>query len=279
MKYKNINNIFKHWTKNNMTTKFNLKTKIIATIGPSCSSEEMINNLLQNGVNIFRLNMSHGSDAYHEELLKHLTEIQKKTNHQFEILVDTKGPEIRTGDFVDGEITIHKDQKVVIKTKEKFLGNSECLFIDYPQLFLEVKSGQLIIIDDGKLKLKITSIQNEDIFCESLNTHTIKNKRKVNLPETHLSMEFLSERDKYDIDLALKYKVKYLAVSFVRNIHDLNEIKQYVTKHINNKLEIISKIETKQSLTALPEIIKNSDGIMIARGDLGVEIDFTEIPI
>ncbi|ALV23476.1 hypothetical protein ASO20_02350 [Mycoplasma sp. (ex Biomphalaria glabrata)] len=256
------------------------KTKLVTTIGPSSEIPAVFPKMFENGSTCVRMNFSHGDYAEHGGRIAAAKKLTNERHLPITLLLDTKGPEIRTGNFVNDALDVEKGKIYKIYSKKPFIGNSEEFYIDYKQLPNDVKEGSLIYLDDGKLRLKVIST-NPEISCvtvQALNNHKIKNRRGVNLPGTNLSLSFLSKKDKEDLVFGCENKVHYVAASFVRNAKDVKEIRKFLNKNGGNDIKIISKIECQEAVEKFDEILKLSDGIMVARGDLGIEVPFELVP-
>ena len=253
------------------------KTKIVCTIGPATESIEKLTALVEAGMNVMRLNFSHGDFAEHQVRFDRLQEIMKKTGKTIATMQDLGGPKIRIGEFEKGLIVLKEGQTFTITT-EKIMGNEEKVSVNYPLLPKEVKVGGYILLHDGKKKLQITSIKGNDVVTKVIIGGEIKSKRGVNLPGAYLSMSSLTEKDKKDLEFGLKNKVDYFALSFVRRPADIAELRDILNRS-KSKAGIIAKIETPEALENIDEIVNLSDAIMIARGDLAIEIPAEEVPL
>ncbi len=252
-------------------------TKLVATIGPASSEKEMLKSLVENGLNVMRLNMSHGSYEEQKEKIDIIREINQETGSNVGILLDTKGPEVRTGEFEDGTI-LQKDQTVTIVVDE-VVGNTERFTVSYKDLHKDLKPGNIILLDDGYVSVEVLEINGTDIIAKVLNTGRMKSRRGVNVPGVTLNFEFMSAKDKSDIEWACDMDLDFLAASFVRNANDLKEIRAVLEAKGNDHIQIVSKIESQDGVENIDEIIDLSDGIMVARGDLGVEVPAEEVPV
>lgn len=257
----------------------NKQTKIVATIGPATESEEMLLKLKKAGLNVCRLNFSHGDHKEHQRKVRNIRKVIKKTGGPLAILQDLSGPKIRTGDFGtnDGTVTLKKGQKFTFTT-EKILGTNSEVFINYPSLPKEIRKDDFILVDDGKLKLKVVKITKNEVICRVELGGTIKGRRGVNLPGVDLSVSCLTKKDKKDLEFAVKNKIDYIALSFVRRASDIAELRKILKKK-NINSDIIAKIETQQAVDNIEDIIEEADGIMVARGDLAIEIPAEEVPL
>ncbi len=248
---------------------------IVCTIGPKTESKEMLSALNKAGMTIARLNFSHGDFAEHQAKVDNIKLVNAEGG-TIKILQDLSGPKIRTGNYETETITLEKGNMITIIGGD-FVGNSSKISINYPLLATEARVGETIMINDGKLELVIKEINGEEIVCEIILGGTIKSRRGVNLPQTKLSISALTDKDKADISFGLSNNVDYMAFSFVRRGSDVVELRE-ILNTAGSKALIISKIETPEALENIDEIIALSDGIMVARGDLGVEIPREEVP-
>jgi pyruvate kinase len=253
------------------------KTKIVCTIGPATESEKTLGELVSAGMNIMRLNFSHGDFVEHQVRVNNIRKIIKKTGQPIAILQDLAGPKIRIGEFEKGSTVLKEGAKFTLTT-DKIMGNDERVSINYPMLPKEVKVGDHILLHDGKKALLVTEIKGNDVICKVTVGGEIKNKRGVNLPDSDLSVSSITEKDREDLKFGLKNKVDYFALSFVRRPEDIAELRA-ILKKAKSEARIIAKIETPQALKNIDEILKLTDGIMVARGDLAVEIPAEEVPL
>ncbi len=254
------------------------RTKIVATVGPACSTYEKLLDLVRAGVNCFRLNFSHGSYEDKSIIIDYLREINRDEPYTIAILGDLQGPKLRVGDLENGKIEL-KDGAELIFTTEKIVGNHERVYVSYPNLAKDVKVGERIFLDDGKMEVKVVGILNETEIKISVTLGGILLPKKgVNLPDSALSMPSLTEKDIADLDYILEKNLDWVALSFVRKIEDVRELRKRINAK-KSKIKIISKIEMPEALKNIRDIIIESDGIMIARGDLGVEVPVEQVPI
>ncbi len=254
------------------------RTKIVATVGPACSSYEKLLELVIAGVNVFRLNFSHG--AYDDKLaiINHIKEINRTQPFNIAILGDLQGPKLRVGELENGKIEL-KDGNTFIFTTEKIIGSSEKIYVSYPNLAQDVKVGERIFLDDGKMELKAEEILNEKEIRVSVTLGGILTPKKgVNLPDSALTMPSLTEKDLADLDFIIANELDWVALSFVRKANDIIDLKKRI-KEQNSKIKVISKIEMPEALNNIRDIIVESDGVMIARGDLGVEVPVEQVPM
>jgi pyruvate kinase len=255
------------------------KTKIVCTIGPATESVEQLSKLLNAGMNVMRLNFSHGDFKEHQAKVDNLKKAIKATGIAAATFQDLGGPKIRTGEFntENGRITIKKGQTFTLTT-ENIKGDEHKVYINYAKLPKEAKVGDRIMLDDGKKELKIEKIQGKEIITKVVAGGELKGRRGVNLPDTDLSISSLTDKDKSDIAFGLKNKVDWFALSFVRRPSDVQELRNIINK-AKSKAGIISKIETPQAVESIDEIIELSDAIMVARGDLAVEVPAENVPL
>ena len=252
------------------------KTKIICTLGPSTDKEGVLRELVASGMNVARFNFSHGSYEEHKGRLDMLKAVRAELNKPVAALLDTKGPEIRLKEFKNGVEMLEAGQTFTLTTRE-VEGTKEICSITYKDLPQDVHEGGTIMLDDGLIKLAIKSVTDTDIVCEVLNSGKIKTKKGVNVPGVHLSMPYLSQRDRDDIIFGVQQGFDFIAASFVRTAQDVYDIRNLLNEYDSN-IRIIAKIENQEGIDNIDEILTVADGIMVARGDMGVEIDFAEIP-
>ena len=252
------------------------KTKIICTLGPSTDKDGVLRELVANGMNVARFNFSHGSYEEHKGRLDMLKAIRAELNKPVAALLDTKGPEIRLKEFKNGVEMLEAGQTFTLTTRE-VEGTKEICSITYKDLPQDVHEGGTIMLDDGLIKLAIKSVTDTDIVCEVLNSGKIKTKKGVNVPGVHLSMPYLSQRDRDDIIFGVQQGFDFIAASFVRTAQDVYDIRNLLNEYDSN-IRIIAKIENREGVNNIDSILAAADAVMVARGDLGVEIDFTELP-
>ncbi len=254
------------------------KTKIVGTIGPVSESKEVLTQLVKNGLNVIRLNMSHGD--YEEQLARvnMIREINQELGTNVAVLLDTKGPEVRTGLFEEKKVLLEKGKKVTI-TMDEVVGTAEKFTVSYKGLADDLKVGDIVLLDDGYVSVKVEEINGGDIVCEILNSGLMKDRRGVNVPGVTLNFEFMSEKDKNDIIWACQNNLDFIAASFIRNADDMKEILSVVEGQNDTHIQIVPKIESQDGVENFDEILELSDGIMVARGDLGVEVPAEEVPV
>ena len=252
------------------------KTKIICTLGPSTDKDGVLRELIANDMNVARFNFSHGSHEEHKGRLDLLKSLREELGKPVAALLDTKGPEIRLKDFKNGTEMLEAGQTFTLTTRD-VEGTKEICSITYKDLPQDVAPGGTIMLDDGLIKLQIQTVNDTDIVCTVLNNGKIKNKKGVNVPGVHLSMPYMSQRDKDDIIFGIEQGFDFIAASFVRTAQDVYEIRNLLNEYDSN-IRIIAKIENREGVNNIDSILAAADAVMVARGDLGVEIDFTELP-
>ena len=252
------------------------KTKIICTLGPSTDKEGVLRDLIANGMNVARFNFSHGSHEEHLGRLEKLKALREELDKPVAALLDTKGPEIRLKDFKNGVENLVAGQTFTLTTRD-VEGTNEICSITYKDLPMDVEPNGTIMLDDGLIKLQIQTVNDTDIVCTVLNNGKIKNKKGVNVPGVHLSMPYMSQRDKDDIIFGIQQGYDFIAASFVRTAQDVYDIRNLLNQYDSN-IRIIAKIENREGVNNIDSILAAADAVMVARGDLGVEIDFTELP-
>ena len=252
------------------------KTKIICTLGPSTDQEGVLRELVANGMNVARFNFSHGSHEEHLGRFEKLKAIREELGLPVAALLDTKGPEIRLRDFKNGTEMLEAGQTFTLTTRE-VEGTKEICSITYKDLPQDVQPGGTIMLDDGLIKLQIQTVNDTDIVCKVLNNGKIKNKKGVNVPGVHLSMPYMSQRDRDDIIFGAQQGFDFIAASFVRTAQDVYDIRNLLNEY-DSHIRIIAKIENREGVNNIDSILAAADAVMVARGDLGVEIDFTELP-
>ena len=252
------------------------KTKIICTLGPSTDKEGVLRDLIANGMNVARFNFSHGSHEEHLGRLEKLKALREELGKPVAALLDTKGPEIRLKDFKNGVENLVAGQTFTLTTRD-VEGTNEICSITYKDLPMDVEPNGTIMLDDGLIKLQVQTVNDTDIVCTVLNSGKIKNKKGVNVPGVHLSMPYMSQRDKDDIIFGIQQGYDFIAASFVRTAQDVYDIRNLLNQYDSN-IRIIAKIENREGVNNIDSILAAADAVMVARGDLGVEIDFTELP-
>jgi pyruvate kinase len=254
------------------------KTKIVATMGPACNNKKTLREMFDAGLNVCRLNFSHGSYEDHANIIKIIRELNDETGMNVAILADLQGPKIRTNEMENNGVLLKKDEIVTIGT-EKVIGTASSFSINYKKLPTEVKPGERILLDDGKITLEVTSTDGSKSFqAKVIHGGILSSKKGVNLPNTKISMPSLTEKDIEDLSFALEQNVDWIGLSFVRCAQDIIELKKLIASK-KCKAKVIAKIEKPEALTEIDEIVKESDGLMVARGDLGVEVPYQNVPL
>ncbi len=253
------------------------KTKIIATMGPASEDPKILEQLFKEGVNVIRLNFSHGDYESHTKYIKTIREVAERLEYPIAILQDLSGPKIRTGDMDDGAVILKKGDKIVLTTK-KMSGTSERIYINYPKLPQEVKKGSKILIDDGKIYLLVASVSKDEVVCKIIHGGVMTSRRGVSIPMADLSIETITAKDKKDLAFGVKHNIDFVALSFVRTAKDIRDLRKILKRH-KSDAHVIAKIETSTALKNIDEIIVESDGVMVARGDLAVETPSEDVPL
>ena len=254
------------------------RTKIVATVGPACDTYDKLLELVKAGVNVFRLNFSHGSHADKSRIIELIRQINKSEPYNIAILADLQGPKLRVGEIENNELEIAPGN-ILTFTNEKCIGTLARIYVSYPNLHSDVKIGNLIMIDDGKLEVRVVEIMaNNDVKVVVVMGGILSSKKGINLPDTKISLPALTEKDLIDLDFIITQNVDWIALSFVREVKDITGLKTILKEH-NSKAKVIAKIEKPEALTHIRDIIIESDGIMIARGDLGVELPVEKVPL
>lgn len=253
------------------------KTKIICTLGPSTDSPEILQAMMENGMDVARFNFSHGSHDEHKRRLEELKALRKKLNLPVAALLDTKGPEIRLRTFEEGKVTLEAGQHFTLTARE-VIGTQEICSVSYKNLAQDVHVGSQIMLDDGLISMKVVERTETDVICLVENGGLVKDRKGVNVPGVHLSMPYMSAQDRADILFGIQEGFDFIAASFCRTAQDVMEIRRLLDEH-HSDIRIIAKLENQEGVNNVDEILAVADGVMIARGDMGVEIDFTEIPV
>jgi len=254
------------------------KTKIVATIGPASSSYEKLKELHMSGVNVFRLNFSHGRHEDHLQVIENIVQLNKDMNVHISILADLQGPKLRTGLMQNNAIELVEATTIKV-TSDDVIGTKDLISVTYEFLAKDLKVGELILIDDGKLELQVAEILTEkSILCTVIAGGTLSSKKGFNLPNTKISLPSLTEKDRADLAFILTQPINWIALSFVRTAKEINELKDIINEH-NSPLKIVAKIEKPEAVENIDSIIKATDAVMIARGDLGVEVAMEEMPL
>lgn len=253
------------------------KTKIVCTLGPSSTDEAVMKRMLEAGMNVARLNFSHGSHEGHKQTIEKFRRVRDQLGIPAAVLLDTKGPEIRTGNFVNGEEMLVDGQKFTLTT-EAFEGTKEKVSVTYKNLPKEVGKGNLVLINDGKIVIRVEETTETDVIGTVVHGGKISNHKGINLPNVDLTMPYISPQDRADIIFGIENDVDYIAASFVRTANDVLAIRQILEEYNNDEIKIIAKIESTQGIENFEEILDAADGIMVARGDMGVEVAYEMLP-
>lgn len=254
------------------------KTKIVCTLGPATDQDTVLEQLIRTGMNVARCNFSHGSYEEHKERIDKVKELREACHTQTAIMLDTKGPEIRLGIFQEHSVILEPGQTFVLYAEERE-GDRDGISISYPNLYQDVKAGTTILIDDGLVEMTAVEIKENQIVCQVKNGGKISDRKGVNVPDAKLSMPFLSEKDKEDILFGIKNDVDFIAASFVRRADDIKKMRKYLNDHGGYDIHIIAKIENREGVENIDEILAAAEGVMVARGDMGVEIPYEEVPV
>lgn len=254
------------------------RTKIVATIGPSSSSKEMLKELIVAGVDVCRINFSHGSHEEHLQVIKHIKEINKELWVHTAILADLQGPKLRIGLIENDRAELISGNDIIITTK-KSVGNAEKVYITYPQFPQDVRPGEIVLLDDGKLILRVVETNGKDeVRAHIVHGGTLSSKKGVNLPNTKVSLPCLTEKDMQDLEFALENNLEWIGLSFVRSAGDIIELKNLIS--IKSKTaRVVAKIEKPEAIDDIDNIIREADAVMVARGDLGVEVPMESVPL
>ena len=254
--------------------------KIVCTSGPASENYETLKSMAEAGMNVARLNFSHGDYEGHEKKLKLVRRVERAVKKPIAALLDTKGPEIRTGLMQNGEINLAQGAKITLVSGdvEPFEGTPERIYVNYKLLAHEVTPGQNIFIDDGALNLEVESVDGDEVHCKIIVGGPLRNTKGINLPGADITMPALSEKDKQDIAWGIQHGMEYLAVSFVKTRQDIVDVKRLIQSYGGN-MKVLAKIETKQAVDNIADIVDVVDGVMVARGDLGVEIATEDVPL
>ena len=256
------------------------KTKIVCTIGPATQSKEMLKKMIKAGMNVARINFSHGGYEENKEKIENVKKAREELNAPVALMLDTKGPEIRTGVLETGNEKVTIEQgNIFTFVNDEIIGNETKTTVSYKNLYEDVKIGSKILVDDGALEFEVIEIKGKDIICKALNTAKLGSRKTVNVPGLKLNLPALSKKDIDDITNGIKADFDYIAASFVRRKEDIQEIKDLLKANNGEEIKIISKIESQEGIDNFEEILEISDGIMVARGDMGVEIPMEQVPI
>lgn len=254
------------------------KTKIICTLGPACDSPDVLRSMIQSGMTVGRLNMAHGELDQHAQRMENVRSVAREMNTVIPLMMDIKGPEIRIGKLKEASVFLKQGDELILTT-EIILGDEQRISVNYPEMNQVVKPGDRILIDDGLIDLNVISVNGADIRCRIVSGGTLKPTKGVNLPGIKTTLPGVTERDIMHIEFGLQHHIEMIAASFVRKGEDIMEIRRILEKHGAGHVQIISKIENGEGVENLDAIIEASDGIMVARGDLGVEVPIEDVPM
>lgn len=253
------------------------KTKIVCTIGPASNNEEMLRKMMLNGMNVARLNFSHGTHEDHKKTIEKVRRVRDELKLPVAVLLDTKGPEIRLKDFAKGKVTLVDGQKFTF-TSEEVDGDETRVSTTYRELSKQLKAGNTILVNDGQLEFLVEATTETDVICRVIRGGVVSNHKGVNIPNVHLDFTYISEQDEADLRFGVEQKVDFVAASFVRCKEDVIAVRNFLDYYGGNDIRIISKIENNEGVQNFDEILAYSDGIMVARGDMGVEIEYEKLP-
>lgn len=253
------------------------KTKIVCTLGPATEDPDIVRQMICCGMNVARLNFSHSTYEDHARRIQMIRDLRHELNVPVALLLDTKGPEIRLRDFEGGKVTITEGDSFTLTTRD-ILGSNKEASITYAHLPREISKGDAVLIDDGKLKLLVESIKDTDIHCRVIHGGVVSNHKSINIPHVSLSIPYISEQDKQDLLFGIEQDVDFIAASFTRSRDDVVALRKFLDYHGGHNIRIIAKIENIEGVENFDEILESSDGIMVARGDMGVEIEYERLP-
>lgn len=253
------------------------KTKIVCTLGPATDSYTTVKRLVSAGMNVARINMSHGSHEEHHKRMELIRRARKELDIPIAILLDTKGPEIRLKTFKAHKVTLEAGKTFTL-TPRDIEGDESIVSITYPTLADSLKVGDPILVNDGLIQLQVKELKGGDIICDIINSGEVSDRKSINLPNTSIDMPYISDVDRDDLLFGVEEDVDYIAMSFVRSVADVRQVKRILNEHSANNIQLIAKIENRSGVNSIHEIIAECDGAMVARGDMGVEIPFEELP-
>lgn len=255
------------------------KTKIVCTLGPASADESVMEDMLRAGMNVARFNFSHGTHENHAKMIATFRRVRDRLKLPAAVMLDTKGPEIRIGSFAGGKpVTLTEGATFTLTTVQDTIGDAEHVSVTYKDLPVELKAGNRVLIDDGRVEMTVTATTPTDVICRVDVGGEISDHKGVNIPNTHLNMEFISPQDEKDLLFGIEQNVDFVAASFVRNKHDVIALRKFLDYYGGHSIRIIAKIENIEGVENFEEILKYSDGIMVARGDMGVEVAFERLP-
>lgn len=254
------------------------RTKIVCTLGPASETKEVLSKMIESGMNVARFNFSHGSHQEHKIKMDLVKKVSMEKGIPVALLLDTKGPEIRIKQFITGQAELKEGQKFTLTTRD-IQGNEKEVAVTYDNFSNELKPGDIVLIDDGLIQIRVEKIEGPDVIGRVENGGTLKNNKSINLPNVNINLPAITEKDKADIEFGIRENIDYIAASFVRKAEDVLEIRRVLEENHAEHIHIISKIENREGVNNIDEILEVSDGIMVARGDLGVEIPPEEVPL
>lgn len=254
------------------------KTKIVCTLGPSTDKESVLKQMMIEGMNVARCNFSHGTYEEHKKRMNMVKKLRKEVGKPVAILLDTKGPEVRVKDFKEGKVMLEAGQLFTL-TADEVEGTKDKVSVTYNRLYEDLEVGMRVLIDDGLIEMKVEKVDKNDIVCRVINGGVVSNHKGVNVPDVDLSMPYISDKDREDILFGISQDVDFIAASFVQKKEDILQLRKLLEKNGGEDIKIVSKIENAQGVANIDDIIEVSDGIMVARGDMGVEIPYEEVPV
>lgn len=253
------------------------KTKIVCTIGPACTEEAVMEEMLKNGMNVARFNFSHGTHEYHAKMMEKFRRVRDKLRLPAAVMLDTKGPEIRLREFENGKVALKKGSAFTLTTEE-VVGNEQIVSISFKDLPRQLYAGVRLLLDDGKVALTVTETTETEVRCKVEIGGVLSNRKSINIPNFHIDMPYLSQQDEADLIFGIEHDVDFVAASFVRCKEDVIALRKFLDYHGGHQIKVISKIENIEGVHNFDDILKHSDGIMVARGDMGVEVEFERLP-
>ncbi|MDE6847709.1 MAG: pyruvate kinase [Lachnospiraceae bacterium] len=254
------------------------KTKIVCTLGPATDNEDVLRQMMIEGMNVARCNFSHGAYEDHKKRMDMVRKLRKEVAKPIAILLDTKGPEVRVKNFKEGKVTLEEGQLFTL-TAEEVEGTKNIVSVTYNRLYEDLEEGMRVLIDDGLIEMKVEKVDKSNIVCRVINGGVVSNHKGVNVPDVDLSMPYISDKDREDILFGIEQDVDFIAASFVQKKEDILQLRKLLEKNGGESIRIIAKIENAQGVANIDDIIEVSDGIMVARGDMGVEIPYEEVPV
>ncbi len=254
------------------------KTKIVCTLGPATDNEEVLRQMMLEGMNVARCNFSHATYDEHKKRMDMIKKLRKEVGQPVAILLDTKGPEVRVKNFKDGRVTLEEGQLFTL-TADEVEGTKDKVSVTYNRLYEDLEVGMRVLIDDGLIEMTVEQVDRTNIVCRVINGGVVSNHKGVNVPDVDLSMPYISDKDREDILFGISQDVDFIAASFVQKKEDILQLRRLLEKNGGSDIKIIAKIENAQGVTNIDDIIEVSDGIMVARGDMGVEIPYEDVPV